>query len=215
MHRPSTRSGLSGPAALASACAWMLLCGIAPGPAIPDAGPLAAGEVLIEMRELPGRGPQEGVARGVIGAPPERVYRALIDYAHWEEFMPFLERSDARPLPGGAVESRQLLDFPAPTGEKRTTVRFIQRVDETPAGRRWRIEWRSVPGAGNLKEHRGAWELQPFPGGRTLGTCTLYTDPGGLTPDFLMNRATRKMLGWIFKGLRQQVNRGRYVAASP
>lgn len=173
---------------------------------------LAAGEVLSSLRPAPEGGPQEGTGQGVIDVPPERVFRALTDYAHWQEFMPFLERSDAKPLPDGTVESQHVLDLPAPTGVRRYKVRLQSRVEETTAGRRWHIDWKAVPGSGNLKAHRGSWILTEFSPGRTLAACTLYTDPGGFTPNWAMNSATRKMLDWIFKGLRQQMNRGRYLA---
>lgn len=208
MRRIARVSGLLGLSALLAGAA-------APGaPSASETARLAAGAVILELRGLPRGGPKEGVGRGVIDAPPERVFRALTDYAHWEEFMPFLERSDARPipaLPNNTIESHHLLDLPAPTGERRYTVRFTSRIEETAGGRVWHIDWRSVPGSGNLKEHRGSWALRTFAPNRTLASCTLYTDPGGLTPNFAMNRATRKMIGWIFKGLRQQVRRGRYL----
>jgi uncharacterized protein YndB with AHSA1/START domain len=172
---------------------------------------LAAGEVLSSLRPAPEGGPQEGIGQGVIDVPPERVFRALTDYAHWQEFMPFLERSDAKPLPDGGAESQHVLDLPAPTGERRYKVRLQSRVEETTAGKRWNIDWKAVPGFGNLKTHRGSWVLTEFAPGRTLAVCILYTDPGGFTPNWAMNSATRKMLDWIFKGLRQQVNRGRYL----
>jgi len=172
---------------------------------------LGRGEVVVEMREIAESGPKEGVARGVIDAPPDQVFRALVDYAHWSEFMPFLQKSDARPLSDGAVESHQVMTFPNPMGGRRYTVRFTSRTGETPSGRVWRVDWMSVPGSGNVKVHRGSWVLLLFGPGRTFATCSLFTDPGDLTPDFAMNLATRKMLVWIFKGLRQQVNRGRYL----
>ena len=171
---------------------------------------LASGEVLVSLAPAAGGGPQEATGRGVIDAPPERVFRALADYAHWHEFMPFLEKSDLRTGKEGAVESLHVLKLPAPFGERRYRVRFTQRVETGPGGTTWRIGWGSVPGSGNLASHRGSWTLTAFGPGRTLAVCRLFTDPGGGVPQWMMDRANRKNLPWIFDGLRQHVRRSRY-----
>ena len=188
-----------------------LLLALLPASSTPEeTGRLASGEVLVSLAPVAGGGPQEATGRGVINAPPERVFRALADYAHWQEFMPFLERSDLRTGKGGVVESLHVLKLPAPFGERRYRVRFTQRVETGPKGTIWRLEWRSVPGSGNLAGHRGSWTLTAFGPGRTLAVCRLLTDPGGGVPTGMMDRANRKNLPWIFDGLRQHVRRSRY-----
>jgi uncharacterized protein YndB with AHSA1/START domain len=148
----------------------------------------------------------------VIEAPPERVFRALTDYGHWAEFMPFLKRSDARPQADGSVLAEHGMQLPAPTGERHFRVRFRQRVETGPAGRTWTIEWAYVPGSGNVKDHHGSWTLTPRGANRTLGVLRLYTDPGGLTPRWAVERGTAETIPWIFHGLRQHVRRSRYGA---
>lgn len=155
-----------------------------------------------------GPGPKEGIGRGVIEAPPERVFRALIDFDHWDEFMPFLKESDARPQPDGSVLSSQRLAFPSPIGERHFEIRARTRVDKGA----WMVEWSLVPRSGNIRAHRGSWVLKAAAPGTTLAVLHLYTDLDDSIPDSAMNRATRGMLGWTFKGLRQQVQRWRYVA---
>jgi hypothetical protein len=170
---------------------------------------LSAGEVLVTLRPTSDGGPREGIARGVIDAPPERVYRALTDWAHAEEWMPFVERSDATPQADGSVVSFQALDLPAPLGDRHYKIRARAGITEGKS-RVWRTRWSYVPGSGNVEDHRGSWELTAFGNGRTLAICHLYTDPGGSVPAWMMDRATRKSLPWIFNGLRQQVRRSRY-----
>lgn len=168
-----------------------------------------AGEVLAHLEESRGGGPREGVGIAVVEAGPERVFRALADWGHWEEFMPYLERSDASPRPDGSVLVAQVLNLPSPLGERRFTVRGSSRVDGTGAGRVWRLMWASVPGSGNIDSHRGSWALVQLAPGRTLAVCRLRTDPGGV-PGWMADRATSKSLPWIFDGLRLQVRRSRY-----
>jgi len=175
-----------------------------------EAHPTPTGTVWVEMAPAGAGKPREGIGRGVLAAPPERVWRALIDYAHWSEFMPFLARSDARPQPDGSVLSAHALSFPAPIGGRRYQVRLTQAIEERAEGKIWRIRWAYVAGSGNVADHRGSWQLTAFGTDRTLAVCRIYTDPGGFTPHWAMDRGTARMLPWIFDGLRQHVRRSRY-----
>lgn len=165
-----------------------------------------SGDVEVELVSV-GRGlPRQGVGTGVIEAPPERVFLALTDYLHWEEFVPFLEESDANPRGDGAVVSHQRMLFPFPLGERRYAIAARHGV----TGARWQVSWSFLPGSGNLKDHRGSWVLTALPDGRTLAVCRLFTDPGGAIPLWAVDRGTRMTLPWIFHGLRQHVRRSRY-----
>lgn len=182
-----------------------------PQPTFPgEARPTPTGPVWVEMVSAVGKGPREGIGRGLIDAPPERVWRALTDYAHWQEFMPFLKRSDARPQHDGSVLGQHVMDLPSPLGERHYQVRFTQRIETGAEGRVWRIQWVFVPGSGNVADHRGSWTLTALGSGRTLAVCRLFTDPGGWTPRWSVDRGTSQMLPWIFHGLRQHVRRSRY-----
>lgn len=163
------------------------------------------GEVEVTLRPV-GDGPKEGIGVGVIEAPPDRVFRALMDLDHWDEFMPFVEESDAKPQPDGSVLSSQRLGLPPMIGERRLQIRVTGQAGRT-------VEWEYVPGSGNVKAQRGSWTLQPANEEKTRATLRLFTDPGGSAPDWAMDRATDRSLVWIFDGLRQQVRRSRYDAA--
>jgi hypothetical protein len=166
---------------------------------------LAAGEVLTDLYPVHD-GLDEGVGRGVIKAPIERIARALADLEHWEEFMPYMDRSDAKAQPDGSILCAQHLSFPPPIGDLHYTIRA--RIH--PGHGVWRAVWSAVPGSGNLKSHRGSWELTRLSSGQTLVAIRIYTEPASSTPAWAMNHATRKMLIWILDGLRQQVRRSRY-----
>jgi uncharacterized protein YndB with AHSA1/START domain len=196
---------------LLSRALLLVLTLAAPGLSLPGTPyPTPTGDVWVEAAS-PGAGkPREGVGRGVIEAPPERVFRALADYGHWSEFMPFLQRSAASPQPDGSTAAEHVMKLPAPTGERHYRVRFRQRAEP---GKSWTIEWAYVPGSGNVKDHHGSWTLTPLGPGRTLAVLRLYTDPGGLTPQWAVDRGTRETIPWIFHGLRQHVRRSRYDGA--
>jgi len=191
----------------------LALASAAPAAAPPfpgDRRPTPTGDVWVEMAAAGAGQPREGIGRGIVEAPPERVFRALADVAHWPEWMPFLKRSDARPQGDGSVLSRQTMTLPSPLGERRYSVRFTQGIETDREGKAWVIRWSLVPGSGNLAGLRGSWRLTALGPSRTLAVCRLFTDPGGLTPRFAVDRGTAQSLPWIFHGLRQQVCRSRY-----
>lgn len=168
------------------------------------------GEVRVSLVPERPEGPQAGVGHGVVQAPPERVFRALQDVGHWHEFMPFLEKSTARPRKDGSIESSQRLELPFPIGKRSYHVRVRSRAEPTPAGTVWHIDWTYVPGSGNVKDHHGSWTLTATGNQATLATLRIYTDPGGFVPAKGMDRGTIETLPWIFHGLRQHVQRSRY-----
>jgi uncharacterized protein YndB with AHSA1/START domain len=171
---------------------------------------LDGGEVLVDLEPVTGSAIREGIASGVIEFPVERVFRAVVDLENWDEWVPFMTAADARVLPGGEIESDQRLEFPALVGTREFRVRAVATPPTANGPRRWTVTWSYVPGSGNVAAHRGAWTLVEHAPGRTLATCRLFTDPGGVTPSWAMNGATEKMLRWMFKALRLQTNRGRY-----
>jgi ribosome-associated toxin RatA of RatAB toxin-antitoxin module len=159
-------------------------------------------------------GPREGIGRGRIEAPPERVFRALKDVEHWYEFMPFLEQSTARPRKDGSIESFQLMELPFPISRRAYRIRVRDRVEQTAGGTVWHVDWTYVPDSGTVKDHHGSWTLTADHGG-TLATLRLYTDPGGFVPAHAMDQGTTETLPWIFHGLRQHVQRSRYDDPRP
>ncbi|HSK79595.1 MAG TPA: SRPBCC family protein [Thermoanaerobaculia bacterium] len=188
----------------------LLVLAFAAGSVPGDRRETPTGDVWVEMVSAGKDLPREGVGRGEIEAPPERVYRALVDVAHWEEFVPFMDKSDARPQPDGAILSAQLLTLPRLLGRRHYEVRVRHRVEKAPAGRVWHVDWTYVPGSGNVAGHHGSWTLTALPGGKTWAVCRLFTDPGGAMPHWSVDRGTSATVPWIFHGLRQHIRRSRY-----
>jgi hypothetical protein len=193
----------------------LLLATVASSPAPPfpgEARPTPTGDVWVEMVAARAGQPKEGVGRGIVEALPERVFRALADYAHWQQWVPFLKSSDSQAQGDGSVLSRQVMALPYPVGERRYLVRFTQGSEAGPEGKVLWIRWAFVPGSGNLAKLRGSWRLTALGPERTLAVCRLLSDPGGLSPRWAVDRGTAQMLPWLFHGLRQQVRRSRYAS---
>ena len=194
----------------------LVLLGVVPAAPAPapsaDLARLRQGEVLVRLEPVRPGAPQEGVATGVVDFPPERVFLAVADLDHWDEFVPFVARSDARPQPDGTVVSAQTLDLPAPFQDRSYRIRAKSRTTGEGDARTWEVAWSYVPGSGDVDDHRGSWTLTRFGPGRTLVTFRTFTAPGGSVPDWAMDRATRESLPYVIAGLRLQARRHRYSA---
>jgi hypothetical protein len=176
--------------------------------------------VLLTSRPLGGPGSlSEEIGRGVVDAAPERVFAALIDFAHYDEWVPFVKKSDAHSQADGSVVSFESLDLPFPLGRRYYKFHARVAVEGTGAAQIWRTWWTYVPDSGNVADHHGWWILVPFESGkggprRTLATGLLYTDPGSGTPAWALHRGTAETVPYIFSGLRQQIHRSRYDSPS-
>lgn len=83
---------------------------------------------------------------------------------------------------------------------------YIVRVqwDESQAARRiYTCSWSLT--AGNLREYRGEWKLEPFGDRQTQLTYRVVTDPGGFVPKSLADEFTNETLPQIIAGVRRRV----------
>jgi hypothetical protein len=95
-----------------------------------------------------------------------------------------------------------LLDFPWPLCNRWYIIKITN--DETQAVQhRYASSWTLE--TGNLRENRGAWRLSPFASGQTLVTYSLFADPGGSVPEFLVNQGTMLTLPQIINSVRKRV----------
>jgi len=79
-----------------------------PPPSAVETARLLTGEVLLASRPVAvPRAPAEETGEGIVNAPPERVFAAVADFAHYREWVPFVQRSDATPQADGSVVSFQ------------------------------------------------------------------------------------------------------------
>ncbi len=54
---------------------------------------LAAGKIITQVNKVPGSAAREGEAKGVVAAPPEKVWQVIIDANNFQQFLPRMIRS--------------------------------------------------------------------------------------------------------------------------
>jgi len=161
-------------------------------------------EVIFWLDEIADSRVKEGIALGLVEAPPERVFRVVTDNARFAEFMPYVEVSTVETLPDGGLVNRQRLDLPWPVSDREYKILLLNEAAAAADPPRWQSSWTHVKGFGNIEESRGAWRVFAC-GDGALVEYQVYTDPGGRIPAYFKNVATRRSLERLIEAVRGRV----------
>jgi hypothetical protein len=153
-------------------------------------------------------------AVGVVDAPAPAVWQVVRDYANQPKTTPYVEV--ARVLASEADGKVILLYnvIKAPLADRRdVTVRITDDSDWQEGKGYLKASWTvselgppPSPGIVRVRLNDGFWLLEPIDGGaRTRVTYSLYTDPGGSVPRWIVNRANRSSLPEVLRALRREV----------
>ncbi|MFQ5989424.1 MAG: SRPBCC family protein, partial [Candidatus Methylomirabilales bacterium] len=90
--------------------------------------------VIIFLRERPGDSIKEAIGKGVIDAPPCRVFQVLTDLDRLAQFMPYLKSRIRKNGSADGDYSCQYLDFPWPISDRFVNLRTnrIQNYRNNP-----------------------------------------------------------------------------------
>lgn len=154
----------------------------------------------IWQRAHPGSDLLEWRVVGTMAAPPAAVQRALLDVERYRGLLPHCTQVEILRRDAEVVDSWQRFDMPLL--QPRDTV---VRLKGGAAGDARTVAWWSVPGAARdgmlrMPVNHGSWLLEPAGGGaRTRVTYTLFLDPGGFVPAFIVNAASAGSLRGLFE----------------
>ncbi|MFQ5846171.1 MAG: hypothetical protein ACE5IQ_00695 [Candidatus Methylomirabilales bacterium] len=166
---------------------------------------------------------KEGIGKGVIDAPPCRVFQVLTDSDHLVEFMPYLK---ARVVKGASPDREYIceyLDFPWPISDRILNLRVdrIRKYRNRPCG--YIVYWQKdetytctiedihtvydggVPDPVVPPANQGYWHLLPAEGGqKTLAYYYAFSDPGGSIPSWLKNFLVDDAILRLFQAVRER-----------
>ncbi|MCL4557657.1 MAG: hypothetical protein M1491_03360 [Deltaproteobacteria bacterium] len=193
---------------------------------------LKDGGVVKWLQNIKGTEVKKGVAIGIVNAPPDRVWKVIHENNDFIHFMPRMLESIL--ISPSVLPEAESLKFDRATGDpkelisllKKHRVRgftgttgyffavlsvpwpatnrwYIIKLEDVVTPDRWFQHWGMV--MGNLKTNNGSWELTPLDNNRTLATYTVFADPGGLIPDWIINLGTTQTLPDVIKSLRKRV----------
>lgn len=128
---------------------------------------LRSGDVTLVESRPDGKLKQVTVL-GLVSAPPQRVWDALTDYAHYREFMPSLAEFEIVRREGDEVVAAYEVEVPGSNLEYR-----LRHRHRPPA----RVDISLADTDGDIRTGAWRWELVACPGGQqTIVLYTLFTD---------------------------------------
>lgn len=153
-------------------------------------------------------------AVGILDAAPLDVWSALRDYANYKSTMPYTTESKVLSVEEGGKVTYFYSVVDAPIVDKRDYV--IKLLDESDwqDGKGFLLvtwaTWDKGPperkGFIRVKINDGFWKLEPREDGKkTYATYFVHTDPGGLIPTWVANKANSMAVPDVFKAIKKVI----------
>jgi len=171
---------------------------------------LLEGGLLLSMEDVKGTWLRMGQAVAIFDAPPDRVFRTVVDYGTYKDYIPYVAEStvDAKRSTDREVYLRQRLDFGLILLKDRFyTIKLTQHEDLDGKKGTYFVEWVLDPTREhNVVKNVGSWKLVPYgkDGKRTLVFYTLMADPGGFSPWFWKNLSVKKAATKVLKAIERR-----------
>ena len=175
--------------------------------------------VSLYRRSRSGPGRYESRAIGEIAASTEIVHAVLDDVEAYPRFMPYTVECRILKREGDSVLAYQRISAPL-VSDRDYTLRVRTVVKKITGGTSFVSRWETAnalgpaekPGVVRVKLCEGGWALEPSGPETTRATYTVYTDSGGVIPDFIKNTGSQLGIRKIFAALRKQVLDPKYKA---
>ena len=136
------------------------------------------GKIVLRTVANPGRKGRTYEAIGTLPGRLDEVLAVILDYRHYQEFMPRVERivvTDEGPMVS-LVE--QYLKLPLGT-RRRYRLRYTARRGTESLRVDWvQVPWPEVPASQTVAETSGYWQVAPDACGALLAVYHVYTEPG-------------------------------------
>ncbi len=162
---------------------------------------LEKGEILVKTQAVKGSDIPRIVVRGVIEAPPEKVWEIISNCGNYHRTMPRIESSKLVKKSGDKVTCKVEIDLPFPMSNLIATT--IATHTERPDG--FSREWKLVEGDYNFNE--GSWVLSWFKSdpNRTMVVYTVHAEPKNAVPDWMREKAQKSSMPGVIERLREEV----------
>ncbi|MCL2013296.1 MAG: START domain-containing protein [Cystobacterineae bacterium] len=173
--------------------------------------------ITVLARKAEGENIAEVKAIGLIQAPPEEVWKILMDFDNYTQTMPYTEvaRRIAQESDGKTFYFYTVLN--PPLVSRRDYVLKMRDVSAWENGKGFlKLSWAVAedadqrvppqPDKVRLKLSNGYWLLEPREGGKTtFATYYLLTDGGGTMPAWVMNKANKTAAPDVILAVRKAV----------
>jgi ribosome-associated toxin RatA of RatAB toxin-antitoxin module len=154
--------------------------------------------ISVQLEPLEGSPLKRATAVGFIPAPPDVVFRYILGYERYGEFMPHMAESSVLERKENSMRVRQKLNLPWPLADRW----YVADVAIDPESRT--VGW--VTEEGNLETCTGSWSVDPSNGGSRV-TYSVLLDPGGFYPSWVVNSLQRRSLPQVIRALREFIEK--------
>jgi hypothetical protein len=177
------------------------------------------------LRKKEGSNIKEAIGKGVVDAPPCRVFQVIRDSDRLVEFMPYLEARITKNVSANEEYVCEYLDFPWPIWDRFVNLRIAEVRNDHENQCEYLVHWHKdethACTFGEVKEvyqdanpHAivppaidGYWHLFPQDGGKkTLAYYYGFTDPGGKIPHWVQNMSIHRAILKVFHAVRKRAS---------
>ena len=181
--------------------------------------------ITIFLRKKEGSNIKEAIGKGVVDAPPCRVFQVITDSDRLVEFMPYLEARITKHATADAEYVCEYLDFPWPIWDRFVNLRIADVRNYHDNQCEYLVHWRKdETHACTFQEAKavyqdanphaivppavdGYWHLLPQDGGKkTLAHYYGFTDPGGKIPHWVNNSFIDYAILKLFRAVRKRAS---------
>jgi hypothetical protein len=160
---------------------------------------LDRGDILTETRAVPGAALPEVTMRGVIDAPPQRVWDIISHCADFHRTIYRIKESRELSRDGDHVRCETVFDSPWLMPPLRAVVTAKHTVEADRWVREWWLE------SGDYDFNTGRWTLMTWAPGRTLVEYRVHSQPKVSVPTRLQRLGATAGPAKLFEKLREVV----------
>ncbi len=178
-------------------CLTILIVTVRPAVAGNWTQALERGEILAYTHKSK-RCANELVAKAIIEASPERVWKLVDHCGGYQRVMPRVRRSKEVSRDGDRVACLLTIDMPFPYSDLTSVTAAEHRTGRGRWSRRWKLR------SGDYKVNRGSWSLRRYKGmpGRTYMVYQACVEPKVWVPGWIRNLGQKRILPQMIRNIR-------------
>ncbi len=138
--------------------------------------------------------------------PPDKVWKAVTDYRHYGDFLPYISEVTSERTPDGTRVSGQARSVLG--GDWPFTITIREKEADGS-----RVAWWDETGGGEVRVNRGSWEVTPATGGQTLLVLSLEAEVHNY-PTFILRNTFLHRLKEVLKRVEKHLQDQAAPAAS-
>lgn len=162
---------------------------------------IAAGEVVVVSRNVPGCDLPEATVHAVIDAPPAAVWKIIDDCANYKKTMVRIIESKELSRNGNVTQCQVTVEMPMPI----SNLTSVAEATSVQNGATYKRTWKLV--RGDYKRNEGSWTISPYDaeGKRSRIVYRVLADPNISVPNFIIKKAQAKALPDMIEKIRSRL----------